>query len=192
MEIDKAAETLYSLQYLPDAPELATSTDGNKTLLDDVVCREVEDLRRKYSDVQWRCEPDCAGLWVNMHEQWLRRALRHLSRNAVSAMAGLRNQAPRRVIIRTVAGDGLAGVQVEDTGPGVDLAVAPLLFRQPVFHPDGSHGRGLLLVRFVLEQHGGQIALRWTRPGEGACFAFQIPVATADTSPAQAPKRAVR
>ncbi len=165
---------------------------ANRALVDDVLSLEIEDLRLKYGNVQWQYEPGCSGLWVGMHEQWLRRVLRHLARNAVSAMASVRSQAPRRVVVRTVARDGLAEVQVADTGPGVDLAVAPLLFRRTVFHPDGSHGRGLVLVRFILDQHGGHVAMRWNRPGEGTCFAFQLPIVAADNPPALTPRRAVR
>jgi signal transduction histidine kinase len=192
LDVDRAAETLHSLQYLPEAPELAASSDGNRALVDDVLSLEIQDLRLKYGNVQWQYEPGCSGLWVGMHEQWLRRVLRHLARNAVSAMASVRSQAPRRVVVRTVARDGLAEVQVADTGPGVDLAVAPLLFRRTVFHPDGSHGRGLVLVRFILDQHGGHVAMRWNRPGEGTCFAFQLPIVAADNPPALTPRRAVR
>lgn len=192
MEVDKAAETLYSLQYLPEAPELSTPADNNQALLDDAVCQEVEELRRKYPDVLWRCEPGCRGVSVRMHEQWLRRVLRHLALNAAASVVSKRDQAARRVTIRTAVRDRLAEVQVEDTGPGVDHAVAPLLFRQPIFRPGGSQGRGLLLVRLILEQHGGSVALRWSRPGEGACFAFQAPVFTASDPAAPAQIRDAR
>jgi GAF domain-containing protein len=185
MEIDRAADTLFSLQYLPQAPDLSMTRSESKALLDEIVCQEVEGLRRKYPNVQWSCEPSCAGIWIQMHEQWLRRVVRHLAHNAGAAVASKRGQAAKRVILRTASADGMAEVQVEDSGPGVAHAVKSLLFRQPVFRPDGSQGRGLLLIRFVLEQHGGTADLVWSRQGEGACFAFQAPVFSISQSPAR-------
>ena len=183
-EVDKAADTLFSLQYLPQAPDLSSKGGQRKTLLDEVICQEVEGLRRKYPDIQWRPEPHCAGLWVRMHEQWLRRVVRHLAHNAAASMSGKQGQTVRCVTIRTTNEGDMAEVQVEDTGPGVAHAVRSLLFRQPVFHPDGSQGRGLLLVRFILEQHGGEAGLVWSRQGEGSCFAFRMPIEAASDSSA--------
>jgi signal transduction histidine kinase len=71
----------------------------------------------------------------------------------------------------------MAQVQVEDTGKGIQPDIEPLLFRQPILDRDGRAGRGLLLVDFLAQQHGGEAQLVWSRPGEGACFAFNIPLA---------------
>jgi signal transduction histidine kinase len=37
----------------------------------------------------------------------------------------------------------------------------------------------LLLVRHIVELHGGQVWLKENTPGESVCFAFSIPEATA-------------
>jgi signal transduction histidine kinase len=85
------------------------------------------------------------------------------------------------VTVRTAVRGPMAEIQVEDTGHGIPQDVLPRLFQRPVPHKDGRLGRGLLLVRFLAEQHGGYAKLVWSRPGEGACFAFGIPLAQVAT-----------
>jgi signal transduction histidine kinase len=80
------------------------------------------------------------------------------------------------VTIRTLRFGARAEVQVEDTGKGVDPAIRPLLFKQPIDRGDGQSGRGLLLVRFMAEQHGGYARLVDHEPSQGSVFAFGIPL----------------
>ena len=109
-----------------------------------------------------------------MHEQWLRRLLRHMIYNAILSTSS--DGEHMHVTIRTAIQDAFAEVQVEDSGYGITSNIESMLFKQPVPHADGRLGRGLLLVRFIVEQHGGEAILVWNRPGEGACFAFRVPM----------------
>jgi sensor histidine kinase regulating citrate/malate metabolism len=114
-----------------------------------------------------------------MHEQWLRRMVRHLVKNAVNAVSGQKEK--RQIIVQTRASDFMADVLVEDTGKGVRPEIETLLFRRPIPHTGRQaterEGRGLLLVRYVVEMHGGQVWLDWSQPGQGARFAFNVPLA---------------
>ncbi len=171
---------------LPELPEQAPESGRvlefrNAPLLDGVIRAEGQDLQAVYSSVSFRFEQNCRDIRVAIHEQWLRRLLRHLIRNAVKSFSP--GQETRLVTIRTAVQGSMAEVQVEDTGEGVQPEIVPILFRQPIPHEDGRLGRGLLLVHFLAEQHGGYAKLVGTQLGEGACFAFGIPLAQPVANP---------
>jgi signal transduction histidine kinase len=110
-----------------------------------------------------------------MRAQWLRRLTRHLLHNAIQAITP--DCAQRCVTVRTICYASQAEIQVQDTGKGVDPAIRPLLFERPIERSDGGSGRGLLLVRFMAEQHGGYARTVYSEPNRGSCFAFGIPLA---------------
>jgi signal transduction histidine kinase len=73
-----------------------------------------------------------------------------------------------------LAEPGHLQVAVEDTGLGLDPAIAPRIF-DPFFtsKPDGL-GMGLSICRSIIEAHGGQL---WAKPNfpYGAIFQFRMP-----------------
>lgn len=80
-------------------------------------------------------------------------------------------EVPRQLQFRSRFGDpGRVRVEVADTGPGVEGAVAQQVF-EPFFStkPNGM-GMGLAISRSIVESHGGSIWYLPTRPG-GASFA---------------------
>jgi GAF domain-containing protein len=169
---------------LPELPERAPEpgyvpTIRDAPLLDEVIRSEGEKLRQAYPKITLLLQPNCAEVRVAMHEQWLRRMVRHLVKNAVNAVSGQKEK--RQIIVQTRASDFMADVLVEDTGKGVRPEIETLLFRRPIPHTGRQaterEGRGLLLVRYVVEMHGGQVWLDWSQPGQGARFAFNVPLA---------------
>jgi len=180
-EIDYYASNLALPEELPErAPESGPILEfRDAPFLDKVIRAEVVNFQYVRHSVSWQLDLNCPEIRVAMHEQWLRRLVRHLIRNAVQAIPP--EKETRLVTVHTRAQDQMAEIQVEDTGQGVRPEVERLLFRRPIPHPDGWQGRGLILVRFVAEQYGGKARLIWNRPGEGACFALRIPLAQPET-----------
>jgi signal transduction histidine kinase len=175
-EIDCYAENL----ALPELPEQAPESGRilefrGAPLLDKVIRAEVVSFRHVHPSISWQLDLDCPEIRVAMHQQWLRRLVRHLIRNAVKVIPP--EKETRLVTVRTRVQDSMAEIQVEDTGKGVRPEIKRLLFRRPIPHPGSRPGRGLILVLCVTEQHGGKARLIWSRPGEGACFAFSVPLA---------------
>jgi len=74
-------------------------------------------------------------------------------------------------------------VAVEDNGPGIPSEVLPSLFkrysRASSTHGAGGTGLGLLIVREIVEAHGGTVGVEST-PGEGSRFWFRVPAADAN------------
>jgi signal transduction histidine kinase len=76
-------------------------------------------------------------------------------------------------------GDGELCVTVSDDGPGIAPELRKRLFRKFVVgeHEERGSGLGLAFCRLAVEAQGGRI---WAEsaPGEGATFAFTLPVST--------------
>jgi signal transduction histidine kinase len=175
-EIDRAANDL----ALPEDP-------GNQHLfertvawrdaapLDQVIAEEAARMQQRYPTIKLQLELNCSLIRVSMRAQWLRRLTRHLLHNAIQAITP--GCAQRCVTVRTICYASQTEVQVQDTGKGVDPAIRPLLFERPIQRRDGGSGRGLLLVRFMAEQHGGYARTVYSESNRGSCFAFGIPLA---------------
>ena len=86
------------------------------------------------------------------------------------------------VAVRLAASDLWVGVEVADSGTGIDQALLPNLFdryagsssnrAETDFH--GS-GLGLAIVKRILDMHGSTIEVR-TQTNEGTRFTFDLPV----------------
>lgn len=70
---------------------------------------------------------------------------------------------------------GVVALSLEDSGPGIDEALAERLF-EPFFttEPQGT-GLGLPVVRAVAEAHGGEVLLDVPQRLRGACFTVRLP-----------------
>ncbi|MCS6976505.1 MAG: HAMP domain-containing histidine kinase [Gemmatales bacterium] len=72
--------------------------------------------------------------------------------------------------------DGRYVVEVFDTGPGPDPAIADRLFEPFITAKPEGIGLGLAVARQAAEAHGG--TLTWHRSGQRTCFRFTLPVAS--------------
>jgi signal transduction histidine kinase len=178
-EIDDYAGSLALPELPQQAPESGRILEFREApLLDKVIRAEVMNFQHVHPSISWQLGLNCPEIRVAMHEQWLRRLVRHLIRNAIKKIPP--EKEIRLVTVHTRVQDAMAEIQVEDTGQGVRPEIERLLFRRPIPHPGSRPGRGLILVGFVAEQHGGKARLIWSRPGAGACFAFSVPLAQSE------------
>jgi signal transduction histidine kinase len=102
----------------------------------------------------------------------LRRVFGNLIRNAVEAMEG---RCPRVLAlgVRFTKGEGWE-VEVEDTGCGIPSEVRDRVF-DPFFTTKRSGtGLGLAIVHRIVEAHGGEVRLVYSRPG-GTLFRIRLP-----------------
>jgi PAS domain S-box-containing protein len=105
----------------------------------------------------------------------LQQVLLNLILNGVDAMKGV-TEHPRELVVSSAFAERRSVlVSVEDSGPGVDPAIAPRIF-EPFFttKADGL-GMGLSICRSIIAAHGGQL---WAAPGvrHGTVFHFTVPV----------------
>lgn len=85
------------------------------------------------------------------------------------------------IMIRVHIIENWAEVQVSDHGPGISDEGREYVFRRmmypgtPADHARTGAGLGLMVVKAVIEAHGGQVGVQ-DRPGGGSTFWFRIPV----------------
>lgn len=179
-EIDRAITNLV-MPVLPEQlPEPGRAHERQDIAPPDAVIRaEVDQLRRVHAGVLFCLELACPQLYIQMHELWLRRLLRHLVKNAIRA--NVAPATPLTLRIGTQQHEGMIEICVRDNGCGVRPEIAHLLFKRQIPYPNAKaeerFGRGLLLVRHIVQLHGGQVWLKANVPGDNVCFAFRLPQA---------------
>jgi signal transduction histidine kinase len=78
---------------------------------------------------------------------------------------------------------GRAIVSVTDQGPGIDPAILPRLFKEPIKRPGSpGSGLGLYLCQRLIDAHGGAIEAKRASDG-GACIRFSLPIAAVAERP---------
>ncbi len=94
----------------------------------------------------------------------------NLVMNALQALGGAGS-----LCIRTFREDGWVVLRIEDTGPGIPMAVRGRMF-DPFYStkPDGT-GLGLAIVRRIVKEHGGDIAVE-SRVGTGTQVLVRLPI----------------
>jgi C4-dicarboxylate-specific signal transduction histidine kinase len=158
---------------------LARKSGPQMTKLDiDDVIREVLALARGEllrHDVVLRTELTAEDEPVMGDRVQLQQVLLNLIMNGVEAMRGVAERARELTVSSTLAEPGSVLVAVEDTGTGLDAAVAERMF-QPFFttKPDGL-GMGLAICRSIVKGHGGRL---WVSPRtpHGADVRFTVPL----------------
>jgi two-component system sensor histidine kinase HydH len=81
------------------------------------------------------------------------------------------------VEVRTgAAREGILTVEVADTGPGIDPAIAGRLFTPFATTKPTGTGLGLTIAQRVAKDHGGTLTAA-NRTGGGACFTLTLPTA---------------
>ncbi len=107
----------------------------------------------------------------------LQQVLLNLIVNGVEAMREVTERTRELTVSSTLADPSSVLVAVQDTGAGLDPAIADRVF-QPFFttKPDGT-GMGLAICRSIVEAHGGRL---WVSPRapHGADVRFTVPAWT--------------
>jgi signal transduction histidine kinase len=140
----------------------------------DVVAVAAEEAARQGVVLETRLE---GSLRVSIDGDRLRRALLNLVYNGIEAM-------PEGGVLRVETGRdaGAALIRVVDSGAGIPEAIQERLFEPfATFGKANGTGLGLAVVKKVVDDHGGSIAVE-KAPGGGTAFALRLPGAAAPGS----------
>lgn len=93
------------------------------------------------------------------------------------------------ITVQVNSGDGLARVEVQDTGMGIPSEALPYIFerfyrvdRSRSRHSGGS-GIGLTIARHLAWSMAGDLTAASPGPGQGSTFTFTLPLAQSSTHP---------
>jgi signal transduction histidine kinase len=121
---------------------------------------------------------DVAPLFVDGDVARLEQVFDNLLHNALKY-----TPAGGAIAVRAYGQDGMAVVEVADTGVGIAPATLPMIFEALVQGPvgidraQGGLGLGLALVRELVAQHGGTVAAASDGAGQGSTFTLRLPLA---------------
>ncbi|HXZ53442.1 MAG TPA: ATP-binding protein [Burkholderiales bacterium] len=167
-QAERAGRSIQDLrQFLGKDHHEKVPVDLNAVLLD--ACNLVEVLARA------RCiRLNCAGGTplprVVAPAIQVEHVLVNLLQNAIDAVG---DEGEVTVRVRCEGKDSVQ-VSVEDSGPGVDNAIAQRVFEPLYTTKSNGLGLGLSICRSIIEAQGGRI---WAEPGPGGKFHFTLPIA---------------
>jgi len=127
------------------------------------------------SGVEVRLEPArLPHVWVSGDRDDLRRAVWNLVDNA------LKYTSAGQIELRLALGDGMAELEVRDTGIGIDKLDQPHVFdrfwRSQRTRGMAGSGLGLAITRWVAQAHGGVVLVE-SAVGSGSTFTLRLPAA---------------
>jgi predicted ATPase/signal transduction histidine kinase len=171
----RASDVIKSIRALvrKSASEMSM-LDINRLIRDTLDLMQSE-LQRH--DVSLETRYESALGFIEGDRTQLQQVIVNLIMNAIEAMNAYPDS-PRvlRVITESDQNGGVLAT-VEDSGPGIDVAVLDRIF-DPMFttKPDGM-GMGLSICRSIVEGHGGRL---WASPNPtgGSVFRFSVPATT--------------
>jgi PAS domain S-box-containing protein len=162
-----AVKTEYSLTALIEATLDLAQNDYNLKKKYDF--KQIEIIREFSPDVpKILCEPSK-----------IQQVLFNLLKNASESMGSETSQEKRpRLILRLYTQQKKVCIEIEDNGPGMDMATRKRIF-EPFFTTksvDQGTGLGLSVSYFIIvDDHGGEIAVEST-VGKGTRFIIKLPV----------------
>jgi signal transduction histidine kinase len=99
----------------------------------------------------------------------------NLIKNAVEAMQTV--QPPRRIVARTTEEDEFVVIEIVNNGRPISAELMPRMFAKGFTTKPTGRGRGLALVRELVEKSGGRIGVR--NDADGVVFSIALPKASA-------------
>jgi len=168
------------LTFARKGPATRTRVD-----LGDVARRSLElmgyEMKRRGITSDISIAPGLPEVLGDRHQ--LQQVALNLIGNAVHAVRGLADGAPRRVSLDLRAEAGRVVLRVTDSGPGISDDVRAQMF-SPFFTtkaPGEGTGLGLFVSYGIAEAHGGTLTVE-SRSGPGATLALALPQAPEETA----------
>jgi signal transduction histidine kinase len=105
----------------------------------------------------------------------LQQVISNLVRNAIDAVAGVKDRLSLIEISTEVDADGAVKLAVRDNGIGLDPEASSRIFEAFYTTKSEGMGMGLAICRSIVEQHGGRL---WAEKNEphGATLVFTLPI----------------
>lgn len=138
------------------------------------------DMKKKYNfqriELQRRYAADLPPVLLSV--TGMEQVLLNILNNAAQALSGGEATQQPRITVTTRMATGMAVIEIEDNGPGMDKKTAQRIFEPFFTTKEIGVGTGLGLsvaYEIVTKGHHGLIDVR-TQPGKGCCFTIMLPL----------------
>lgn len=101
--------------------------------------------------------------------------LTNLMRNSIESIASLPESTKRAISIDVTEADGIARINMRDSGTGVPANMQAMIFEPTVTSKRNGTGIGLPISRRLLRGYGGDLNYDHEAPGPGATFVITLP-----------------
>jgi two-component system sensor kinase FixL len=146
------------------------TTTATGSLIHDACAIALINAHELSIDLVVNLDPEVATVHVDSIQA--QQVIINLLRNAVEAVSG---GVERKIVVSTRLENGFCALAVDDTGPGVNAAIAARLFEPFESSKANGMGIGLSISRTIVESHGGKIEYTASALG-GACFTVLLPI----------------
>jgi len=162
----RAGQIVRRLRDFMSHGEMERRSESLQRLINEANALALVGSREHGIDVQLSLDPRGDQVFVDRIQ--IQQVLVNLIRNAIEAMI----DAPQRCLTLTTrsAPGELVEVVVEDTGPGMDQAVAPQLFQPFVTSKPNGMGIGLSICRTIVESQCPQPPMTWANTASVVCL----------------------
>lgn len=166
--VDRADRWITELVRVAQAPHLQSEVVWPTPVVRACLQEMAPEMSRR--QIAWTLSADEAPA-IQAHTAMLRQILVSILANAIDVMP----QGGTLAVVWAVQGDALS-LQVIDSGPGLQAGAHSALFRPFFSTKSGGLGIGLALVKRMVAQWRGQIAL-YPAPVQGTCVELTLPLA---------------
>ena len=166
--VDRADRWITELVRVSQAPALVSELVLPSPVIRACLDELAPEMNRR--GIRWTVEPEEAP-GIQAHTAMLRQILISILANAIDVMPDGGD-----IAVRWSSGDHMLKLQIMDSGPGIQEDVRQALFRPFFSTKSGGLGIGLALVKRMVEQWGGRIALN-PAPVKGTCVELILPLA---------------
>jgi len=175
--VDRADRWITELVRVAQAPTLEIEQVLPTPVLR--ACLEEMSPEMNRRGILWTMPPQEAPA-ILAHTAMLRQIVISILANATDVMPD-----GGEIAVRWIATEEFLKLQITDSGPGIQEGVRHALFRPFFSTKSGGLGIGLALVKRMVEQWGGQIAL-YGAPVRGTCVELTVPLAPTVAEPVKA------
>lgn len=166
--VDRADRWITELVRVSQAPSLVSEVVSPSPLIRECLAEMAPEMNRR--GIRWTLQEDDAP-GIQAHTAMLRQILISILANATDVMPD-----GGEIAVRWHVDAAQLKLQITDTGPGIREDVRQALFRPFFSTKSGGLGIGLALVKRMVEQWGGRVALR-RAPIQGTCVELTLPLA---------------
>ncbi len=175
----KASEIITNMLQFSRRSDADSENVDLSTFLDKVLelAGSDYDMKKKYGfqKIELQRLYSAALPEVHLSVSGMEQVLLNILKNAAQALAATETPI---ITVRTRGVKGMAVIEIEDNGPGMDEKTRQRIFEPFFTKKEIGAGTGLGLsvaYQIVTKGHQGIISVR-SRPGEGCCFTIKLPM----------------